>query len=141
VSNETNKAVVQRIYAAMKTGDRSVFGEAVSPDYSWRLAGHSSWSRNFEGQTTVHRDLLKPLFARFATEYRAKLTRVIGEGDIVVAEVRGDVTTIEGERYDNEYCFIFRFENGLIVEITEYCDLDLIERVLGSYDEALAAVA
>lgn len=136
----TNKQTIQRIYAAMETGDRSVFGHSVSPNYSWRLAGHSSWSRLFEGQEAIRRDLLKPLFARFANTYTAKLTRVIGEGDIVVAAIRGDITTIDGERYNNEYCFIFRFEDGLIVEMIEYCDLDLIERVLGSYKNAVAAV-
>jgi uncharacterized protein len=141
MSAATNKATVQRIYAAMETGDRSVFGAAVSPDYIWRLAGHSSWSRKFEGQTAVRAELLKPLFARFASQYRATLTSVIGDGNIVVAEVQGDVTTIGGERYNNEYCFVFHFENGLIVEIIEYCDLDLIERVLGTYEDAVAAIA
>lgn len=141
MTTAANKQTIQRIYAAMETGDRSVFANSVSPNYSWRLAGHSSWSRLFEGQAAVRRDLLKPLFARFADTYTAKLTSVIGEGDVVVAEVRGDVTTIDGQRYDNEYCFIFRFEDGLIVEIIEYCDLDFIERVLGSYENAVAAVA
>lgn len=136
---ETNKQIVERIYAAMETGDRDAFGAAVSPNYSWRLAGQSSWSRLFKGQVMVRRDLLKPLFARFSTAYTAKLTRVTGEGDIVVAEVLGEVTTQEGQRYNNEYCFVFRFEGGLIVEITEYCDTDLIERVLGCYDAAVAA--
>lgn len=136
-----NKQTIQRMYAAMESGDHSVFGESVSPNYSWRLAGHSSWSLLFEGQEAVRRDLLKPLFARFATKYTSKLTSVIGEGDIVVAEIRGEVTTIDGERYNNEYCFIFRFEGDLIVEMVEYCDLDLIERVLGSYENAVAAVA
>lgn len=140
MSAATNKDTITRIYAAMEAGDRTVFGESVSPAYSWRLAGHSSWSRLFEGQENVRRDLLKPLFARFATPYTAKLIQAVGEGDIVVAEVHGDVTTLEGERYNNEYCFVFRFENGLIVEIVEYCDLDLIERVLGSYDAAVAAL-
>jgi uncharacterized protein len=137
----TNKETIRRIYAAMATGDRSVFAESVSPNYSWRLAGHSSWSRLFEGQDNVRRDLLKPLFARFATAYSAKATRIVGDGDIVVAEVKGNVTTIEGDAYDNEYCFVFRFDEGLIIEIIEYCDLDLIERVLGSYEAAVAAVA
>ena len=43
--------------------------------------------------------------------------------------------------HNNEYCFIFRFQDGLIVEMIEYCDLDLIERVLGSYENAVAALA
>jgi uncharacterized protein len=140
MNTQTNKQTVERIYAALETGDRTVFGDAVSPDYSWRLAGCSTWSRKFEGQESVRRDLLSPLFARFATNYTARLLRAVGDGDIVIAEVVGDVMTTDDTRYNNEYCFVFRFENGLIVEITEYCDTDLIERVLGSYPKAAEAV-
>jgi hypothetical protein len=58
----------------------------------------------------------------------------------VIAEVRGDVLTKRGERYDNEYCIVFRFRGNKIAEVVEYCDTDLIERVLGPYDDALKSV-
>ena len=40
--------------------------------------------------------------------------------------------------YNNTYCFVFRLSGGKIREITEYCDTDLIARVL---DNRAAAVA
>jgi uncharacterized protein len=55
--------------------------------------------------------------------------------------VRGDVETRSGKRYNNEYCFVFRFRNGKIAEVVEYCDTDLEERVLGSYDDAVRQLA
>ncbi len=33
--------------------------------------------------------------------------------------------TKAGVRYDNEYCLIYRLENGKIDEIREYCDFDV----------------
>lgn len=139
MSAAENKETIRRIYEAMEQGDRSLFGQAVHPDYVWRLPGHSSWSKRFEGRATIQRDLLKPLFALFATPYTARAINLIAEGDHVVAEVRGDVMTKRGERYNNEYCFIFRFRDGKIVEVIEYADTDLEERVLGRYEDALAA--
>lgn len=141
MSTAENKEIVRNIYEALAKGDRGPFAQAVQPDYSWRLAGQSSWSRRFDGQQTVQRDLLAPLFALFATQYEARAVNLVAEGDFVVAEVRGSVETRTGERYDNEYCFVFRFRDGRIAELVEYCDTDLIERVLGSYDSALAAMA
>ena len=38
-----------------------------------------------------------------------------------------------GERYDNQYCMVWRIENGKIKEIKEYCDSALVERVLGPF--------
>lgn len=136
---QTNKETIRRIYAALETGDRGPFGAAVHRDYVWRFPGHASWSRRFEGQEAVRRDLLAPLFGLFATTYTARAINLIAEGDTVVAEVRGDAMTKRGERYNNEYCFLFRFADGKIVEIVEYCDTDLEERVLGNYDAVLAA--
>lgn len=135
-----NKETIERIYQALSRGDRRPFGDALHPDYVWRLPGHSSWSRCFEGQAAVERDLLTPLFSLFATPFIARAINLIAEGDYVVAEVRGDVMTRRGDRYNNEYCFIFRFRGGKIVEVIEYADTDLEERVLGRYEDALAAV-
>lgn len=141
MSAAENKETIRKIYEAMERGDRSVFGASVHADYVWRFPGHASWSRRFEGQETIRRELLRPLFALFATDYRARAINLIAEGDYVVAEVRGDVQTKRGDRYDNEYCFVFRFRDGKIAEVVEYCDTDLEERVLGSYEDALRAVA
>lgn len=139
MSAERNKQVIERIYAAMAQGDRGVFAASVHPDYVWRFPGHCSWSRRFEGQEAIHRDLLRPLFALFATDYTARAINLVAERETVVAEVRGDVMLKSGERYDNHYCFIFHFRDGKIAEVVEYCDTDLEERVLGQYDTVLAA--
>ena len=135
---EQNKRVIERIYAAMEQGDRSVFAASVHPDYVWRFPGHCSWSRRFEGREAIHRDLLRPLFGLFATDYKARAINLVAEGDMVVAEVRGDVMLKSGARYDNHYCFVFRFRDGRIAEVVEYCDTDLEERVLGNYDAVIA---
>jgi ketosteroid isomerase-like protein len=140
MSAEQNKETIRRIYEAMEQGDRSVFAAHVHPDYVWRLAGRCSWSKRFEGQEVVRQRLLRPLFALFATQYKAHVINLVAEGNLVVAEVRGDVQTKRGLRYDNDYCFIFRFAEGKIAEVTEYCDTDLEERVLGRYEDALSAV-
>ena len=113
---------------------------SVHPDYVWRFPGHSSWSKRFAGQEEVRDKLLKPLFALFATEYRAHAINLVAEGDYVVAEVRGDVQTKRGQRYNNEYCFVFKFRGDKIAEVVEYCDTDLEERVLGNYDDAVSGM-
>ena len=58
-----------------------------------------------------------------------------------MAEVRGDVETRSGKRYNNEYCFVFKFRGDKIAEVVEYCDTDLEERVLGNYDELVSQMA
>lgn len=133
-----NKQTITDIYDALANGDTNVFAKACHPDYVWRLAGHCSWSKRFEGQDTIRRELIAPLYALFATQYTARALNIIGEGDCVVAEVQGDVMTEAGQRYNNAYCIVFKFRGSKIIEVVEYCDTDLIERVLGKYDDAVS---
>src|SRR4051812_43577406 len=104
MSTEKNKSVIRAIYAALETGDRSVFGASVDPDYVWRFPSKASWSDRYEGQADVRARLLGPLFGQFTSTYTARLVNMLGEGDTVVAEIEGDVETKSGVRYNNQYC-------------------------------------
>jgi hypothetical protein len=44
-------------------------------------------------------------------------------------------------RHDNQYCMVWRIENGKIKEIEEYCDSALVERVLGEFPASKTPVA
>jgi ketosteroid isomerase-like protein len=72
----------------------------------------------------------------FAVRPRTVAFNFIAEGDCVVVEARGDNVTRAGLRYDNQYCMVWRIENGKIRQIKEYCDSALVERVLGPFPES-----
>jgi len=57
-------------------------------------------------------------------------TRIIADGEYVVVESRGKVTTKAGKPYHNQYCQVFRLIDDKIVEVVEYCDTALIDAVL-----------
>ncbi len=59
--------------------------------------------------------------------------------DHVVVEAKGDNVTRAGVRYDNDYCLVFRLEDGKIKEIREYCDSVLTEKALGRFPEMRTA--
>jgi hypothetical protein len=60
--------------------------------------------------------------------------RFIADGDLVAVEARGDNRTVKGEPYNNNYCFVFRLENGMLAEVTEYLDTELVTCALGAPD-------
>ena len=57
----------------------------------------------------------------------------IAEGDTVVIEARAEMMSKAGAPYNNEYCLFYRLRDRKIVEMTEYQDSTLCERVLGPY--------
>lgn len=130
MSAAENKKLMEGIYEELARGNGGPFVEALADDVRWTIIGATDWSGTWEGKEAVQQRLLDPLFAQFGTTYRNHATRVIAEGDHVVIECRGDVTTKDGRPYNNTYCNVFRLEDGKVRELTEYCDTQLIADVL-----------
>ena len=134
------KQSLQRAFAALATGDSRPFLDLMADDFCWAIAGHSAWSGRWEGKQAVRERLFAPLFARFADTYTNEAQRFVAEGDVVVVECRGRVTTKSGRLYNNHYCYVCRFDGGLLRELTEYMDTDHALDVLGP-PEAIGASA
>jgi ketosteroid isomerase-like protein len=83
-----------------------------------------------DGAATRARRPPAPLFAQFSGTYTNTAERIIAEGEYVVVQCRGRVTTTSGQPYNNTYCHVFRVADGQLRELTEYCETDLVARVL-----------
>ena len=136
---EDNKGLMEEIFDQLAKGNGRPFVEALAEDVRWTIIGDTAWSGTWDGLASVRRDLLDPLLDQFETTYRAKAVRLIAEGDWVVIESRGDVITKAGKPYRNTYCNLYRLEDGKVVEITEYCDTQLLTEALAPPQHRIAA--
>jgi ketosteroid isomerase-like protein len=134
-----NKRLMEGLFDELAQGNGKPFVEALAEDVRWTIIGGTAWSGTWQGFEAVRKRLLDPLFAQFETAYRAKAVRVIAEGDFVVIESRGDVITKSGKPYRNTYCNVYRLEDGKVVEITEYCDTQLLTEALAPPETTVAA--
>jgi uncharacterized protein len=127
-----NKQIVQDVFAELAKGNGKPFVGCMADDFTWTLPGHGTWSGTWRGKQEVREKLLAPLFARFEGAYTNEAVRIVAEGDIVVVEGKGEVTTKAGKPYNNNYCFVFRLQEGKLRELTEYMDTELAAQVLGA---------
>jgi uncharacterized protein len=97
-------------------------------DIVWRTIGHGSWSRGFVGKQTIIDEIFRPL-NRVLVERATIPTRIDG-GEVIVVQAAGRNLTSDGQRYDNDYAFVGHFRDGKIARYEEYCDTELIARVL-----------
>jgi uncharacterized protein (TIGR02246 family) len=126
------KQLLQRAFDALATGDGRPFVALMADDFSWTIPGNATWSGTWRGKKAVREELLAPLFARFADTYTNRAIRFIAEGDWVVVECRGKVMTKSGKAYNNTYCYVCRFAEGEMRELTEYMDTELAALALGA---------
>ena len=135
MSTEANKKLVQQIYTDSANRSGTTFVDNLADDACWTVTGQYSWSHQFKGRDAINSGLMGHFRSFFAQRPRTVAFNFIAEGDYVVVEARGDNVTKAGVRYDNQYCMVWRIENGKIKEIKEYCDSTLVERVLGPFPE------
>lgn len=146
MSASANKKLMQDIFAAAANPDpavrdRALFAASLADDAKWIVTGQYSWSRTFTGKEAILNDLHGYVRTRLRDRTRTVAERFIADGDIVVVEAKGDNVTPEGVRYDNDYCLVFRLEDGKIKEIREYCDSVLTEKALGRFPQAAIGTA
>lgn len=126
-----HKERMQAIMAALAQGDGRPFVAAMAEDFTWIMPGRNAWCGRYEGRQAVREQLFGRLFAQFVSPYTNRASRFIAEGDMVVVECRGHVTTRRGLAYDNTYCYVCRFgDDGLLHELVEYMDTELVAQVL-----------
>ena len=130
MSAAQNKQLMQEIFSELSQGNTEPFRDAMADDFHWTIIGSTEWSGTYRGKHAVLTELMAPLFAQFAERYTNTADRLIAEGDHVVVQCRGRVTTKAGKDYNNTYCYVCRLADGRLRELTEYCDTDLIATVL-----------
>jgi ketosteroid isomerase-like protein len=132
MSATENKRAMQAAFDALAEGNGQPFVDLMADDFAWTITGTTAWSRAYRGKQAVRQELLEPLFARFATRYTNRAVRILAEDDHVVVECRGNVTTKSGKAYNNEYCYVIRFADGKMRELTEYLDTELVTEALSA---------
>jgi len=146
MSAADNKKLVQEIFAIAGDPDpavreKSLLVPNLADDAIWTVTGQYSWSRTFTGKQSIMNDLHGHVRSRLVERGRTIAHRFIADGDIVAVEAKGNNLTKDGQRYDNDYCLVFRFDGGRIKEIREYCDSVLTEKALGPFPAAAVRAA
>jgi ketosteroid isomerase-like protein len=125
-----NKKIMEEIFDELSKGNSKPFADAMADDFCWTIIGTTKWSGIYRGKDSVLRELMAPLFAQFADQYKNTADRFVADGDYVVIECRGRVTTKAGTPYNNTYCYVCRLAGGKLRELTEYLDTELVTRAL-----------
>ena len=132
VESLNNKSRVQQLMTEMSKGRSRSFFAAMADDVIWRWMGVRQWSRNFEGKQAVIDTLFGGSAEALPPSSRILVRAIYGDGDVVVVEHSGHNELPNGDRYDNNYCWVLRFAGGVIKEVREYMDTQLVTETFGT---------
>ena len=121
--------LVSKVFKGLENGDGAAFFEHVADDVDWivmgthPLAGHYRSKRDFIAGTFDQLARVLPQGAQLQVEY------LIVKDDQAVVELHSLATAKNGMRFDNRYCWVVYFQNGVIVRIRAYLDSAMVTRL------------
>ena len=116
----------------MAEGRSRPFFDTMADDVTWRWMGVNRWSRTFEGKQTIADTLFGGSTETLGPSSRIVVHGIHGDGNVVIVEHSGRNELPDGRRYDNNYCWIFEFGDGVIREVREYMDTQLVTETFGT---------
>ena len=120
---------VREIFKGLETGDGAAFFEHVANNVDWivegthPLAGHYQSKQAFIEGTFEKLAKVLPQGAELHTEH------VIVQDDEAVVELHSLATAKNGMRFDNRYCWVVYFRDGVIVQVRAYLDSAMVARL------------
>ncbi|MGG7567405.1 nuclear transport factor 2 family protein [Rhodovulum sp. DZ06] len=132
---EDIRGLVHEMFEGIRIGDPRLFLERLHEDVVLTIPGSSSWCGVFEGREAFINAYLGRL-RRSATSGVGRLepARILVDGDWAVIESVNALTLEDGRVNLNHYCMLFRFDEGMIVEMRQYFDTAGREAVVGPFD-------
>ncbi|GAB2886371.1 nuclear transport factor 2 family protein [Microbulbifer echini] len=124
------KKFVEEVFNSLQT-DPQPFLERVADNVRWTVKG----THKMAGIYNSKKELVERAFQGMGKMLKEgkvmmEVKRIFVDGDYAIAEMEGICTALNGKRYNNTYCWIVKFEKGLITEATAYVDSALIQQIL-----------
>jgi hypothetical protein len=120
---------VREIFKGLEAGDGAAFFQHVADNVDWivegthPLAGHYHSKQAFIEGTFDKLAKVLPQGAELHTEH------VIVQDDQAVVELHSLATAKNGMRFDNRYCWVVYFQDGVIVRVRAYLDSAMVARL------------
>ncbi|MFC3124280.1 nuclear transport factor 2 family protein [Pseudoroseomonas globiformis] len=123
-----NHAIVRQAFDNWTQGG-NVF-ELLSPDVVWTIHGSGPVAGTYRGREAFVEDASMPLVSRLATPIVPRVHHLWAVEDRVIIRFEGSATTTGGHPYNNQFVWIFRMRDGVVVEGEAFLDLAAYQAVV-----------
>ena len=120
---------VREIFKGLENGDGAAFFEQVADDVDWTvmgthpLAGHYHSKKDFIAGTFAKLGQVLPQGAQLQVEH------LMVKDDEAVVELHSFATAKNGMRFDNRYCWVVYFHDGIIRRVRAYLDSAMVAQL------------
>src|SRR5262245_55125182 len=121
-----DEQTVRKIFAGLEHGDGDAFFGHVADDVDWTVMGTHPLAGRYASKDAFKAATFSKLAKVLPGGAQLKLTHAFVSGDTAIVELVSAATARNGMRFDNHYCWVVRFDGGVIVEVRAYLDSALV---------------
>ena len=129
---------VKSLFANLENGKSGAFFEHVADDVKWTVMG----THPLAGTYHTKDDFISHTFARLDKILKEgvllRVTNILVDGDSAAVEMESLSTALNGEPFDNRYCWVVHFSEGTIVEVRAYLDSALVQRLIDENESSVS---
>jgi uncharacterized protein len=124
------KKYVQDVFDNLRIGENKKFFDYVTDDVVWTVMGTHPLAGTYKSKEEFITHTFQRLNNILKEGVILKVTHIIVEEDTAAIEMKSISTALNGIPFNNTYCWIVKFEKGLIVEVRAYLDSALVKKII-----------
>ena len=120
---------VREIFKGLERGNGAVFFEHVADDVDWTVMGTHPLAGHYRSKKSFIAGTFAKLGQVLLRGAQLEVEHLLVKDDEAVVELHSLATAKNGMRFDNRYCWVVYFEDGIIVRVRAYLDSAMVARL------------
>ena len=120
---------VREIFKGLENGDGAAFFEHVADDVDWTVMGTHPLAGRYRSKEAFREGTFAKLSQVLPNGAQLHVEDLLVKDDEAVVELHSLATAKNGMRFDNRYCWVVYFREGLIVRVRAYLDSAMVARL------------
>jgi uncharacterized protein len=120
---------VLETFKGLESGDGAAFFERVADDVDWTVMGTHPLAGHYLSKKAFREGTFAKLGRVLVAGAQLHVEHLLLKGNEAIVELHSLATAKNGMRFDNRYCWVVYFRNGLIVRVRAYLDSAMVARL------------
>jgi hypothetical protein len=120
---------VREIFKGLENGDGATFFEHVADNVDWIVEGTHPLAGHYLSKKAFIEGTFSKLSQVLPKGAQLHLEDLLVKDDEAVVELHSLATAKNGMRFDNRYCWVVYFRDGVIVRVRAYLDSAMVAQL------------
>lgn len=120
---------VREIFKGLENGDGAAFFEHVADNVDWIVEGTHPLAGHYLSKSAFIEGTFAKLSQVLPNGAQLHVEDLLVKDDEAVVELHSLATAKNGLRFDNRYCWVVYFRDGVIVRVRAYLDSAMVARL------------